>query len=126
MYSQNKAFQQRVAQAETYKAKAKKKRARIAYDQRPDGLLVPIVVHDPRRIPWKTLMLGIVCLVVLKGFIYAHFGADMVIARVADLENGNISQKVYAYALQPDRVSGWIATQIDPYLPERQFRVIGQ
>lgn len=118
MYSQNKPFQQRIAQVDALKLGAKAKGARVLYEKRPDGLLVPVVTQEKRRFPWGALVLAAVCMIALKGFIYAYFGVEMLEARVADLSAGTGLDKVFAFLLQPDRLSMQAAQWLAPLLPE--------
>ena len=113
MYSQNKSFQHRMAEVETRKREATSKHAKVLYKKRPDGLLVPVVLKEARRIPWVRLAFVTMCLIGLKGFIYAYFGSEVLNVRVADLSQGNWSDRTFAFVLQPDSISttvaGWMS-----------------
>jgi len=113
MYSQNKSFQHRMAEVETRKREATSKHAKVLYKKRPDGLLVPVVLKEARRIPWVRLAFITMCLIGLKGFIYAYFGSEVLNVRVADLSQGNWSDRTFAFVLQPDSISttvaGWMS-----------------
>lgn len=126
MYSQNKSFQHRMAEVETRKRGFKAKRAKVLYEKRPDGLLVPVVMQEKRRIPWVTLLFAAVCLIGLKGFIYAYFGAEVIDVRVTGLSQGVWSDKIFAFILQPDPLSAQAAAWLEPILPDTQFRVTGR
>lgn len=113
MYSQNKSFQHRMAEVETRKREATSKHAKVLYKKRPDGLLVPVVLKEARRIPWVRLAFVTMCLIGLKGFIYAYFGSEVLNVRVVDLSQGNWSDRTFAFVLQPDSIStavaGWMS-----------------
>jgi hypothetical protein len=115
-----------MAEVETRKRGAHAKRAKVLYEKRPDGLLVPVVMKQPRRIPWAPLLFAGVCLIGLKGFIYAYFGADVLEVRVSGLSQGIWSDQVFAFLLQPDPLSTKAALWIEPLLPDTAFRATGR
>jgi len=117
MYSQNKSFQHRMAEVETRKREAASKHAKVLYKKRPDGLLVPVVLKEARRIPWLHLAFVVVCLIGLKGFIYAYSGTDVLNVRVTGLSQGNWSDQVFAFVLQPDALSLRVAEWMSAVLP---------
>jgi len=119
MYSQNKSFQHRMAEVETRKREATSKHAKVLYKKRPDGLLVPVVLKKARRIPWVHLAFVTVCLIGLNGFIYAYFGTEVLNVRVTGLSQGNWSDQVFAFVLQPDSISLWVAEWMAAILPSK-------
>ena len=119
MYSQNKSFQHRMAEVETRKREATSKHAKVLYKKRPDGLLVPVVLKKARRIQWVHLAFVTVCLIGLKGFIYAYFGTEVLNVLVTGLSQGNWSDQVFAFVLQPDSISLWVAEWMAAILPSK-------
>ena len=108
-----------MAEVETRKREATSKHAKVLYKKRPDGLLVPVVLKKARRIPWVHLAFVTVCLIGLKGFIYAYFGTEVLNVRVTGLSQGNWSDQVFAFVLQPDSISLWVAEWMAAILPSK-------
>ena len=106
-----------MAEVETRKREAASKHAKVLYKKRPDGLLVPVVLKEARRIPGLNLVFVIVCLIGLKGFIYFYFGADVLNVRVTGLFQGNWSDQIFAFVLQPDSISLRVAEWVSVVLP---------
>jgi hypothetical protein len=77
-----------------------------------DGL----VVARPRRkssgLPARGLFFCLVTLLLFKGFLLAQIGPDAYGERMSALENGTVVEKVGAYAMRPDPVTHWLATQL--------------
>lgn len=77
---------------------------------RPDGLIVPrrrrsLVV----RVPWRSVMLALVCCFLLKGGLIWHQGAVEYADRLAELEGQGGGHAVAAWILSIDPLSAAIA-----------------
>lgn len=114
MAGQNIPFHERVAQLE---ARGKGTSGKSVLTQKPEGLFTPTLAKPKRQVPWRALVLAVVCLVGLKGFLFAQFGEDRLAERLAEMAQSQPAAHVLAFVLRPDPVSDWAAAQIAPLLP---------
>jgi hypothetical protein len=99
----NTPFHERVARLEAQSRARKAKSIRVTYTRDSDGLMMPVAKRIRPPLPWKSCVLIVVCLIGLKGFLYARFGEDHLIGRAADLSAGSAHGGVaLAFVLRPD------------------------
>jgi hypothetical protein len=77
-----------------------------------DGLVIARPQRKSSGLPARALFLTLVTLLVFKGFLLAQLGADVYVERMGILESGTLIEQVGAYAMKPDPITQWIATQI--------------
>lgn len=81
-----------------------------------DGLVVARPQRKSSGAVARGLFLCLVSLLCFKGFLLAELGADVYIERMAQMQGGSTFEQFGAYAMRPDPVTQWLATQIGAYL----------
>lgn len=84
---------------------------------RPDGLIVARPRAARPRLWLRPVIFGLAGFLMFKSFLIAGLGAQVYAERVDRLEAGTVVEQAGAWAMQPDRLSQYIAGFIAPYLP---------
>lgn len=108
----NTPFHERVAALETQGNLRNRKGAKVLYEKRPDGLLVPVTTPDSsNRFPWKALTLALVMTMGVKTGLYTAYGEDQVMARAEAWAAQKPAANAALVLLQPEPVTNWLITQ---------------
>ena len=81
-----------------------------------DGLVIAHPQQKSAGFPLRGVFLGLVMMLVFKGFLLAPLGADGYGDRRAQLENGTIVEKLGAYVMKPDPITQRLAGAIETFL----------
>lgn len=76
-----------------------------------DGLIIAEPRRYSRRFPWRGLLMTLIVLMAFKIFLYIQIGPATYDERVARLAQGNVAERVGAYAMTADPVTVWVAAQ---------------
>ena len=80
-----------------------------------DGLVVARPVRRSRNISWTGFLILLCTLVVFKAVLFTSLGPSEYADRVDSLRIGTVIEKVGAWVMQPEPVTGWISKQISLY-----------
>lgn len=112
MGPKNTPFHERVAALETQGNLRNRKGAKVLYEKRPDGLLVPVTTPDSsNRFPWKALTLAVVCMLGAKTLLYVAYGEEQVMLRAAALAEQKPAAQAAVVLLRPEPVTNWLIEQ---------------
>ncbi len=101
-------FHRRVTQIE----RASSARLPRNMHMRPDGLVVYRRPFLRFGIPWRSLILAVLCCFLLKGLMIWHQGTDAYQARLNAMQAETTGHQIAARLLSMDPVSTWIAAQV--------------
>lgn len=79
---------------------------------RPDGLIVQRRPMWRPGIPWRGIVMAVLCCFLLKGFMIWHQGPQGYVVRLDALSDGSVGHQVAARVLSMDPVSVWVAAQV--------------
>ena len=89
-------------------------RSHDSFQIKPDGLVVPRRRARWRpRVPVRTLVLVVICLMALRGFFVWHMGAEDHDARIAELARGAMLEAPAVWLASSGPVTLWVAAQYD-------------
>lgn len=93
-----------------------------AFTIRSDGLVVPKTRSRLRfEFPWRALLAGFFCAVMLKGFLIWYLGVDLYTARLETMLTGAQYEQIAAHILLPDRVSLWVSEQFAVFVASVRY-----